>query len=63
VRARTITLYIDKDEFTKALAIPTEDTIYLFLVDCDGNILWRDTGVFSEEKKTAVLNTISEYEA
>lgn len=62
MRARTITLYIDKSEFIKALDIPTEDTIYLFLVDCDGNILWRDTGVFSEEKENAVLNAISEHE-
>jgi hypothetical protein len=29
-------------------------------VDCDGNILWRDTGTFSEEKEAAVLNAISE---
>ena len=63
MRARTITLYIDKSEFSKALDIPTEDTIYLFLVDCDGNMLWRDSGVLSEEKENAVLNAISKYEA
>ncbi|MFX0077704.1 MAG: hypothetical protein ACFE8O_00540 [Candidatus Hermodarchaeota archaeon] len=63
MRARTITLYIDKSEFTKALDIPTEDTIYLFLVDCDGNILWRDTGEFSEQKEKAVLNAITEFGA
>ncbi len=63
MRARTITLYIDKGEFTKALDIPTEDTIYLFLVDCDGNILWRDTGEFSEEKQNAVLKAISNHES
>jgi hypothetical protein len=61
MRARTITLYIDKSEFTQALEIPTEDTIYLFLVDCDGNILWRDEGTHSEEKEKAVLKAISEY--
>ena len=61
MRARTITLYIDKTEFDKALGIPIENTIYLFLVDCDGNILWRDTGTFSEEKEAAVLKAISEY--
>ncbi len=61
MRARTITLYINKDEFTQALDIPTEETIYLFLVDCDGNILWRDTGTFSEEKENAVLRKISEF--
>ena len=62
MRARTITLYLDKKEFTHALEIPTEDTIYLFLVDCDGNILWKDTGSFSEEKKKAILNAISAFE-
>jgi len=61
MRARTITLYIDKDEFDQALRIPTENTIYLFLVDCDGNILWRDTGTFVEEKETAILNAIIDF--
>lgn len=62
MRGRTITLYIDKTEFTKALEIPTEDTIYLYLVDCDGNILWQDSGEYSTEKEKAVLKTISEFE-
>ena len=61
MRARTITLYIDKAEFDNALGIPTENTIYLFLVDCDGNILWRDIGTFSLEKETAILNAINDY--
>ena len=61
MRARTITLYIDKDEFEQALGIPTENTIYLFLVDCDGNILWRDTGTFDGEKETAILNAITDF--
>ena len=62
MRGRTITLYLDKAEFDQALEIPTEDTIYLFLVDCDGNILWRDTGVFSEEKGNTILREISKYQ-
>ena len=62
MRARTITLYIDKAEFDQVLAIPTEDTIYLFLVDCDGNILWRDAGGFTEEKGKEVLQKISEFD-
>jgi hypothetical protein len=61
MRARTITLYLNKAEFEKALDIPTEDTIYLFLVDCNSNILWQDTGQFTEEKETAILQAISEY--
>jgi hypothetical protein len=59
MRARTITLYIDKAEFDQALKIPTEDTIYLFLVDCDGTILWRDVGTFTEEKENAILKVIN----
>lgn len=62
MRARTITLYIDKAEFDRALDIPTEDTIYLFLVDCDGKILWRDTGMFTEEKGKAIARFISEFQ-
>ncbi len=61
MRARTITLYIDKAEFDKALDIPTEDTIHLFLVDCDGTILWRDTGNFSEEKEATVMKALSKF--
>jgi hypothetical protein len=63
MRARTITLYIDKVEFDQALDIPTEDTISLFLVDCNGNILWRDTGTFTEDKGTAILHLISEFQS
>jgi hypothetical protein len=59
MRGRTITLYINKTEFNKALQIPTEDTIHLFLVDCDGNILWRDTGPYSKEKENAVMEAIA----
>jgi len=62
MRERTITLYIDKAEFDETLDIPTEDTIYLFLVDCDGNILWRDTGTFSEEKGKEITQAISEFQ-
>jgi len=59
MRARTITLYLDKSVFDQALAIPTEETIYLFLVDCDGNILWRDQDRYSDEKGKTILNAIA----
>lgn len=49
-RQRTVTLYLDKDRFKQALDIPSEDDIYLFLVDRQGNILWRETGAYSLEK-------------
>jgi hypothetical protein len=49
VRQRTITLYINKGSFKKALDIPNEDTIYLFLIRPSGDILWRAKGRFRQE--------------
>ncbi len=48
VRAATITLYINKTPFKKALAITTEDHITVVLVDRAGTIHWRAAGVFNE---------------
>ena len=56
-RERTITLYINKDEFNTALNIPDEEDIYLFLVENDGNIIWREKGAF-DELKASVLEEI-----
>ena len=49
-RERTITLYLDKEVFKSALDISTEDDIHLFLVNRDGEILWRSAGVYTTEK-------------
>ena len=57
-RRRTITLYLDKQSFREGLDIPDEDDIHLFLVRQDGAILWRETGVFTREKRDRLLETI-----
>lgn len=44
VRAATITLYIDKDPFKRALGITTEDRIEVLLVDRRGGIRWQRSG-------------------
>ena len=44
VRAATITLYIDKGPFKRALGITTEDRIEVLLVDRRGNIRWQCSG-------------------
>ena len=49
-RARTITLYIDKESFKRELEIPTEQTIYIFLVDRMGRLLWRSDGEYTSAK-------------
>jgi hypothetical protein len=47
-REATITLYLDKDAYRKALRIPTENTVVVMLVDRAGTILWRTEGAFDE---------------
>ncbi len=58
-RGRTITLYIDKAPFKEALDIPTEDTLYLYLVDREGTIMWTETGELTDEKATSLEDAIA----
>lgn len=60
-RRRTITLYIDKKPFTEQLGIE-EDDIYLFLIDKEGHMFWRESGIIDQEKANSLLATISELE-
>jgi hypothetical protein len=53
-RAATITLYLDKDEFRRALAIASEQEITILLVKRDGSIHWRTTGTWSAEKEDSL---------
>jgi hypothetical protein len=59
-RERTITLYLDKEAFKSALDIPNEDNIHIFLVDRDGDILWRTTGEYTEEKVSELTEVIND---
>lgn len=58
-RARTITLYIDKEPFKKSLGLGPEDRIYSVLVDKTGRILWREEGLFSEAKGKSLEAALS----
>jgi len=49
-RERTITLYLDKGPFKRALGISDEKRIQVLVVDREGQVLWRTTGPFTEEK-------------
>ena len=49
-RDRTVTLYIDLDQFTTATGIDSKDVIHVLLVDCEGGILWRARGPFRQEE-------------
>ena len=51
IRNRTITAYIDKEQFKDSLEIPDEQSIYWFLVGKDSkNILLKGSGVITAEE-------------
>lgn len=49
VRAATITLYIDKRPFRRALELADENQICVLVVDRQGRIYWRAEGRFNAE--------------
>jgi hypothetical protein len=59
-REKTITLYLDKKAFRQALELPGEDTIWVLLVDRQGNVLWREQGAYSPEKGSALLQAVQD---
>jgi len=58
-RARTITLYLDKPSFRKALNLPGEKQVYAVLVDRSGRVLWRAAGDFDEAKAASLEVALS----
>jgi len=59
-RARTVTLYVDKTAFRRALAIDNERNIWLYLFDRTGQVLWRVEGRFTDEKGAALRDFVSQ---
>ena len=57
-RSRTITLYLDKLSFRKALGLPDERRIYAVLVDRSGQVVWRAEGDFDEAKAASLQKAI-----
>ena len=61
-RARTITLYLDKGAFRKALDIENEQHMWVYLFDRSGNVLWRTEGKYSREKGTALKDALIQFQ-
>ena len=57
-RQRTVTLYIDTEAFRAATGIPDRREMHILLVNRQGDILWRETGAFSEAKGAGLLAAI-----
>ena len=61
-RARTITLYLDKRAFRKALGIENETDMWLYLFDDSGKVLWRTAGRFTPEKGSALRDALIRFQ-
>ncbi len=61
VRERTITIYVNKSRFKKELEIPNEKTIYIFLVNKSGEILWRTSGSYDDSKGRELKDFLKTY--
>ena len=61
-RARTITLYLDKSSFKKALNLPDENQIYAVLVDRAGRVYWRAEGDFDGKKAASLQQVLNQRE-
>lgn len=59
-RRRTITLYIDKTPFKDALKIPSEESIHVFLLDSEGEVIWREEGEIGEAKANSLISKLEE---
>lgn len=57
-RQRTVTLYIDKVPFRRALQISDERHIQVILFDRHGAVIWRETGPLTLEKENALREVI-----
>jgi hypothetical protein len=62
-REATITLYIDKTPFKRALAIATEDQIITLLVARDGRVLWHADGRFDASAASGLESLLESLEA
>lgn len=59
VRAATITLYIDKTPFKRALRISDEESIHVLLVDRDGRVHWRAEGAFDPARAAELAQRLA----
>ena len=58
-RERTITLYLEKDDFRTALGLEDEEHIFALLIDHQGNELWRARGPLSPVSEAKLLEVLS----
>ena len=58
-RERTITLYLDKAEFRRALEMTDEEHIYILIIDREGSELFRARGALNRETESALRGAVT----
>ena len=58
-RERTITLYLEKDDFRTALDLQDEEHIFALLIDHQGNEFWRARGPHSQSSEAGLLEALT----
>ncbi len=58
-RERTITLYLEKDDFRTALDMQDEDHIFALLIDHQGKELWRARGPYYPSSESTLLEALN----
>ncbi|UCG25147.1 MAG: hypothetical protein JSW55_03885, partial [Chloroflexota bacterium] len=59
IRARTITLYLDKSAFREALDIQHERSMWVYLFDKEGEVLWRTEGKITQDHRKTLQGLLS----
>jgi len=59
VRSRTITLYLDVNQFNAALNIKGIDDIHVLLVNRQGDVLWQTSGDYSGAKAESLAQRLA----
>ena len=57
-RELTITLYLDRRAFLRALDLPHDGIAYVLLVDGAGEVIWRAAGRWTAEKGQSLLGAL-----
>ena len=60
-REHTITLYLNKISFRKALGYPDEDHIYILVIDGEGQVLYQSRGPHTPESETSLRDFFSNW--
>lgn len=59
VRRHTLTAYTDLRALAAALDLPSFETVYAFLLDARGEIVWRSEGEATAEKLSALFDAVA----